>query len=153
MKQLIAALVMISVMAPLVWSQSSRQWAPDTGARPAARTNAGTDSSAGIDDLALQIAEMEAIHNRLMEAAGRMTTIYSSLNEQLGHICGPDREWGSSPRESDGMDQLCQTSVHDTLEYMELHNRMQRESRRFQTLSDIMKTRHDTAKSAIQNVR
>lgn len=38
-------------------------------------------------------------------------------------------------------------------QYMALQNQMQRESRQFTTISNIMKTKHDTAKNAIANVR
>lgn len=37
--------------------------------------------------------------------------------------------------------------------YMGIQREMQRESREFTTVSNIMKVRHDTAKSAINNVR
>ncbi len=38
------------------------------------------------------------------------------------------------------------------LEYFELQSEMQSDNRRFTTLSNLMKARHDTAKSAINNM-
>ncbi|MED5464881.1 MAG: hypothetical protein VX699_09530 [Myxococcota bacterium] len=39
------------------------------------------------------------------------------------------------------------------LQYLELQQNMQQENRKFSTLSNIMKTKHDTAKATINNVR
>jgi hypothetical protein len=38
-------------------------------------------------------------------------------------------------------------------QYMTLQSQMQRESRQFTAISNIMKTKHDTAKNAIANIR
>ena len=39
------------------------------------------------------------------------------------------------------------------LQYLNLQQNMQSENRQFTTLSNVMKTKHDTAKNAINNVR
>ena len=39
------------------------------------------------------------------------------------------------------------------LQNLQLHQKMQQENRRFNTLSNIMKTKHDTVKNSINNVR
>ena len=39
------------------------------------------------------------------------------------------------------------------LQYLQLQQNMQNENRKFSALSNVMKTKHDTAKSMIQNVR
>ena len=39
------------------------------------------------------------------------------------------------------------------LQYLELQQNMQNENRKFTTLSNVMKTKHDTAKATINNVR
>jgi hypothetical protein len=38
------------------------------------------------------------------------------------------------------------------LQYLQLQERMQQESREFSTLSNVMKVKHDTARSAIGNI-
>lgn len=40
-----------------------------------------------------------------------------------------------------------------TAQYLQLQNEMQRESREYNAISNIMKARHDSAKAAINNVR
>jgi hypothetical protein len=39
------------------------------------------------------------------------------------------------------------------LQYLNLQNKMQNENRQFSTISNVLKTKHDTAKNAINNVR
>ncbi len=39
------------------------------------------------------------------------------------------------------------------LQYLQLQEKMQQENRSFTTISNVMKTKHDTAKSSINNVR
>jgi len=39
------------------------------------------------------------------------------------------------------------------LQYLQLQEKMQQENRSFSTISNVMKTKHDTAKSSINNVR
>jgi hypothetical protein len=39
------------------------------------------------------------------------------------------------------------------LQYLDLQQQMQDENRRFALLSNVMKTKHDTAKSSISNIR
>ena len=60
---------------------------------------------------------------------------------------------GSS--ENDQMDKMWEMQKENqsfNLEYFELQSSMQSDNRRFSTLSNLMKARHDTAKSAINNM-
>ena len=47
----------------------------------------------------------------------------------------------------------CAVSDRTNPQYLALQNEVQKESRQFTTLSNVMKTKHDTAKNAIQNIR
>ena len=40
-----------------------------------------------------------------------------------------------------------------SMDYLKIQMQMQEENRRFSTLSNISKAKHDTAKAAIQNIR
>ncbi|MEI7706371.1 MAG: hypothetical protein WCK73_17435 [Deltaproteobacteria bacterium] len=48
---------------------------------------------------------------------------------------------------------LQQESQSFNLQYLELQERMQRETREFTAVSNVMKVRHDAARAAIQNVQ
>lgn len=56
------------------------------------------------------------------------------------------------PGQSD-MERVMQESQAFNLYYLEIQEQMSRENRRFSALSNVMKARHETAKSAIGNIR
>jgi hypothetical protein len=49
--------------------------------------------------------------------------------------------------------QLMEMNQSFNLQYLGLQQAMQDENRRFTLVSNIMKTKHDTAKNAINNIR
>jgi len=63
---------------------------------------------------------------------------------------------GAANEEMDMMsrsEQLQEMNQQFNLEYLNLQQDMQAENRKFTSISNVMKTKHDTAKSTIQNVR
>ena len=48
---------------------------------------------------------------------------------------------------------MTEMSQSFNLQYLDLQQQLQDENRRFTLVSNIMKTKHDTSKSAINNVR
>jgi len=49
--------------------------------------------------------------------------------------------------------QLQQEGVAQSAQYLQLQDQMQRESRQYSAVSNVMKVRHDSAKAAINNIR
>ena len=49
--------------------------------------------------------------------------------------------------------QMQETQMSFNLQYLQLQNQMQHESRSYTAVSNIMKTKHDTVKNSISNVR
>jgi hypothetical protein len=49
--------------------------------------------------------------------------------------------------------QMQEMNMSFNLQYLNLQQEMQQENRQFTMVSNIMKTKHDTAKSAINNIR
>jgi hypothetical protein len=49
--------------------------------------------------------------------------------------------------------QVEETQMSYNLQYLQLQHQMQNESRQFTAISNILKTKHDTVKNSIQNVR
>jgi hypothetical protein len=46
-----------------------------------------------------------------------------------------------------------ETQMSFNLQYLRLQNQMQNENRQFTAVSNIMKTKHDTVKNSISNIR
>jgi hypothetical protein len=59
---------------------------------------------------------------------------------------------GAGAGQSD-MERVMHESQAFNLYYLEIQEEMSRENRRFSALSNVMKARHETAKSAIGNIR
>ena len=51
------------------------------------------------------------------------------------------------------MDELGESAMSFNLQYLQLQSQMQQESRAYTAVSNIMKTKHDTAKNSISNIR
>jgi len=49
--------------------------------------------------------------------------------------------------------QMKEMNMSFNMQYLQLQNQLQAENRKFTLMSNIMKTRHDTAKNAISNIR
>jgi len=64
----------------------------------------------------------------------------------------PDSMPGAGDDQIQQMFDQQQQSQAFNLQYLELQNQIQQDNREFSTLSNLMKARHDTAKSAINNM-
>ncbi len=60
---------------------------------------------------------------------------------------------GSTTPELDAMKTLQTQNQKFSMDYLKLQTELQEENRRFTTLSNVEKARHDTAKAAINNLR
>ena len=63
----------------------------------------------------------------------------------------PDSE--AQLKETDAWQQLHALKKSFSLMYTQIHQAVEYESRRFTEISNIMKTKHDTAKNSISNIR
>ncbi len=60
---------------------------------------------------------------------------------------------GASAGGPESMADLSRAMMDDNMEYLRLQQQIQAENRRFTTLSNVMKARHETAKNSINNIR
>lgn len=80
---------------------------------------------------------------------GQQAGLGSGDGESPEHPGGTP-EGGNQPG---GMDGMLQTQADDNMRFLQLQARIQQENQRFTTLSNVMKARHETAKTAIGNIR
>ncbi len=84
--------------------------------------------------------------------------IFGAAVHELGRAAGvaPTAGGGIGPGDNSTLDEVrsMQTQSQEfNLEYLNLQEEVQQENRRFSTLSNVLKAKHETAKSAIANVR
>ena len=94
----------------------------------------------------------------LESSAGKLETLAALGERSVGGAGGS--AIGVSAGGGGGQDQLLaatkqmqETQMSFNLQYLQLQSQMQNENRSYTAVSNIMKTKHDTAKNSISNVR
>ena len=105
-----------------------------------------------VDSMISILPEMEVRHRNVVAAADSIGALFGALSERVTEVAHLTRnqEAGALAR---AIHTLQESNVSFNLQYLQLQQRMQNESRRFTLLSNIMKTKHDTAKNVVQNIR
>ena len=85
----------------------------------------------------------------LRKASDRMDALGSKGRRIIKH-CEGRREDGGMPSAGVEMGEM-QRSFNE--QYLQLQNKISHENRQFSMISNIMKSRHDTAKNSINNIR
>lgn len=88
------------------------------------------------------------------EVAGATGPVGGLIAAGVNAVAGGGQGTGDVREENiDQMWEMQRESQAFNLEYLALQESMQSENRRFTTMSNLMKARHDTSKSAISNIR
>ena len=90
-------------------------------------------------DLRADLDKLIEIHNAYRQSVEALAAAGSGGSRQ-GQLMNATR-------------QMQQMNQSFNLQYLQLQQKMQADNRKFTLLSNIMKTKHDTAKNAINNVR
>lgn len=127
-----------SLAAPRVPGRQSRRFSESVAAEPAA---ASRPRPRGLVSLTAEVA-------------GNIGPVGGLVSAGLSAISGGGGTAADARTESiDQAWEMQRESQTFNMEYLALQESMQSENRRFTTLSNLMKARHDTAKSAISNIR
>lgn len=125
-------------------------------------TRSYTQTSADQALLQAQIDYLRALDGTL--PAGSLTTLQSpSANAGTGGALCPSTHLSFSEKSLDpsgvhqelldATKQMQETQMSFNLQYLQLQSQMQNENRSYTAISNIMKTKHDTVKNSISNIR
>lgn len=91
----------------------------------------------------------------LVTGSGMTATIGSTAGTSVPGTVGavPGAVTGDSGTMMAQMQQFQEMNMSFNMQYLMLQQKMQSENRQYSALSNVMKTKHDTAKNAINNVR
>ena len=121
-------------------SPSAAQNTKQAEAKPAKKGGASFGSlMSGVADVALG-------------ATAAVAAIVPGGQGLANSLSGMTGEGGGPQDQIDKMWSMQQENQVFNMQYMELQQQMQADNRNFSTMSNLMKTRHDTAKSAINNM-
>lgn len=147
MKRYLGLILMIGALGTTMASQATRQSPGRLVTAPAAN-----NPVAQIDDAGAQLRLLEASQGRTMDTVRKMTATQNALNDKIAAVC--QLKARVAPAEATkAVAELCDTAAQSSQQMLALQMQMQNESRQFQTISNVMKARHDAAKNSISNVR
>ena len=129
--------------------------------RPARNQSTPTaDLAQTLDRLNEDLVSLERSHEAYREAAEKLSTLYSELSKNVDGVGKAAAAVKAGRADASGLESL-QAAIRElqqadrslSRQYSQLQQAMQNQNRQFQTISNAMKTRHDTAKNAINNIR
>ena len=94
--------------------------------------------------------ELLESHGRLREAGAELARFFAQQSALVARVV---KAGGSASALSNATEQLQETQMSFNLQYLQLQSQMQNENRSYTTVSNIMKTKHDTVKNSISNIR
>lgn len=84
----------------------------------------------------------------------QLEATYDSINVQSnGNTIAVGKSSASQGQLLNATKQMQETQMSFNLQYLQLQSQMQHENRSYTAISNIMKTKHDTVKNSISNVR
>jgi hypothetical protein len=93
------------------------------------------------------VATISKINEKIDHGVTEFQQRIETFLESIGTLNGSDSNLLNATR------QMQETQMSFNLQYLQLQSQMQAENRSYTAISNIMKTKHDTAKSSISNVR
>lgn len=118
------------------------------------------DLTRAVSQIQDDLAALDQSHRAYQEAAEKLALLYSNLAKKAEQVAKaadavkpgkPDPGALSTLLETTRQMQEMQMSFN--LQYLALQNQMQNENRQYTMVSNIMKTKHDTVKNSINNIR
>lgn len=137
-----------------------------TGSRTAAPAGTRTQALQMVQGAESDLDVLRAHHDSVMVVAARMSELYVRLSqavEATGEL-SEDLQAARRARRSGEVDRIAGEldteleRLHEmnqsfSLQYLSLQQVIQQETRAFNLLSNVMKTKHESARNAINNIR
>ena len=123
-----------------------------------------TQATVAVDSMAADVAALDASNAKIVAASEGLVSLYAQLGDDFKKIVSAAerlRRTSQEPtpatayqddliRAIDNMqEQLSQLEA----QFLALQNSMQQQSRQYQTISNALKARHDTAMNSIRNMK
>jgi hypothetical protein len=111
------------------------------------------------NELGDHMAEAQATFGRYAGAAQKESALYAKLDEKATALrkAGAACADGCSAEQARALvgaaKDMEQTQTSSNLQYLQLQSQMQSENRSYTAVMNIMRTKHDTVKNSISNVR
>lgn len=134
--------------------------------KPAGPVTLSAEGVKAFDELGIELAKLVETQRQLGATAAKLEALCAKLakaGEDVGKTVEPAEKALVYLRTQAGGNELAalvkaakdfqEMSQSFNIQHLDLQRQLQDENRRFTLISNIMKTRHDTAKNAVNNVR
>jgi len=104
------------------------------------------------------VRKLDKSHEGYVKASHEIDGLIAKLMKnvrEVSRLAAEAEKTGSAQSEAlrQAIEDMTKMSQSFNIQYLDLQKQMQDENRRYTLVSNIMKTKHDTAKSAINNIR
>ena len=106
-----------------------------------------------VEELGSDLKQLEKSHENFRIAALKLDSLFDSLSKKVKEVGQLTLIGGDTSTLMQATKEMQEMNQSFNLQYLGLQKNMQEENRQFTMVSNIMKTKHDTAKNAINNVR
>jgi hypothetical protein len=127
---------------------------------PSTATAARADVSQTVTQLQSDLTGLDRSHQSYREAAEKLSALYADLSRKVqavvkasGAVAPGKAETAALAGLQAAIKDMQETQASFDQQHLRLQQQMQNENRQFTTLSNVMKTKHDTVKNAISNIR
>jgi septal ring factor EnvC (AmiA/AmiB activator) len=108
-----------------------------------------------------ELQQLEQQKNQLLSMMKAFNEQQNKVTSHVGKLEASYNALGATPANPGNVDsslinatkQMQETTMSYNLQYLQLQSQMQHENRSYTAVSNIMKTKHDTVKNSISNVR
>lgn len=118
------------------------------------------DAVQAMDQIQSDLAQLNASHQNYREAAEKLAALSADLSKKAEAVAAAARAVKPVQPDPNALNQLLtattqmqETQMSFNLQYLQLQSAMQNENRQYSMVSNIMKTKHDTVKNSISNIR
>jgi hypothetical protein len=123
------------------------------------------EMSQALDQTQADLSALTQHHENYRQAAEKISTMYSDLGKKAAEVArlaqgvksgqpvGSAQTGSAQAALMNAVQQMQEMQMSFNLQYLGLQNQMQNENRQFSMVSNIMKTRQDTVKNAIGNIK
>ena len=99
------------------------------------------------------LAKLVHIQQQMIQISEKQAKIYSQLTDKVSAISKLVASGASQNQLMQATQNMQEAQMSFNLQYLQLQNSMQNENRQFTMVSNIMKTKNDTAKNSIGNIK
>jgi len=120
----------------------------------AASPSTQRDALRAFDDVSTTAAQLDTLHANMMALDGKMSALYRTLSDKVASVGKLAASSGTSPSDlMQATQQMQEMQMSFNLQYLQLQEQMQNDSRQYTVLSTVMKTRYDTMKAILANLK